>query len=631
MKLRLQIAQPADASIVFEHHGSTVRMGRDPKGEVVLQAPLCDAVSWNHARVDLKSGGAELWDLGSSNGTFVNDRRVEERLPLRVGDRIQLGHTGPMIEVTEIDVNDPVPATPSTWALAKLIAVRNPQIAVSLAAICALVLIVVIFWPRGAPRALSSSLESTAPDVNNHTDAAGSGNKPPAVAADAHPPAKLPPTSSREPVGPSANEIAETKPVDLGTYLRPEKPSVLLQRPIDGEAWGLVAGDKRIYTKNLLLSLPGYRNTIHLDSGVDVMLWGNLPEFSKEGAPVLESGIVLDTPKPGIDLDVTLDRGRIRLSNRKAQGAAHIRLHFQQETWELTLPDQATEVAMELWGMYPPGVAFSKDPGEPGPLSCLGLFVKGKSPVEVKTERQTYTLPPPVSWLTWSTMNTPPIVGPKPLAKAPEWWTTKMVRPAENPRIVDMVLALEDFSEKVLGNPDQDIPSAIWREVRDPSGFGHSILGVLCLGALDDWLRLAEALEDQRPEVRGTAANALIHWSGRSRDNDLVLCQALQKREGYSREQAEIIVGLLHSFSPGELLDRKTYERLVDYLSNQKPVIRDLAFWHLSDKVPREAQKVAYDPFEPDPAKRLPAVEQWRRFLAEGRLPPMAGPTARNP
>jgi len=622
MKLRLQIAQSADASIAFEHQGSTVRLGRDPKGEVVLQGPLCDAVSWNHARVDLVSAGAELWDLGSSNGTFVNDRRVEERAPLKVGDQIQLGHTGPIIEVTEINVNDPVPVMPRAVALANSFKVRNLRIATSLAAVCALVLVAVIYWPRGAPQTVRPTAEPTILDVNRSTDATSSGNKSPAVVADAPPRANLPPAASREPVRPSANESAETRPIDLGTYLRPEKPSVLLQRPIDGEAWGRVARDHRVYTKNLLLSLPGYRNTIHLDTSVDVMLWGNLPEFSKEGAPVLESGVVFDTPKTGFDLEVTLDRGRIRLSNRKAQGAAHIRLHFQQETWELTLPDQATEVAAELWGMYPPGVAFSIDPRTPGPLSCLGLFANGKSPVEVKTEHQTYRLLPPVSWLIWSTMNTPPIVGPKPLSKAPDWWTTKMVRSTESPRIVDMVLALEDYSEKVLGNPDQDIPSAIWREVRDPSGFGHSILGVLCLGALDDWLRLAEALEDQRPEVRCTAANALIHWSGRSRDNDLVLCQALQRREGYSREEAEVIVGLLHSFSPSELLDRKTYERLIDFLSNDKPVIRDLAFWHLSDKVSPEAQKIGFDAFEPDQARRLPAVEQWRRFLAEGRLPP---------
>ena len=511
---------------------------------------MCDAVSWNHARVDLDSGGAELWDLGSSNGTFVNDQRVEGHVPLKVGDRVQLGHTGPMIEVTEIDVNDPVPAMPSAVALAKSFAARNPRIAISLAAICALVLIAVIFWPRGGTRTTAPITEPPGPDVNQPSNATGPGNKSPAVAADAVPPVPVRPAPGSVPAEPSPNRSAETQPVDLGTYLRPEKPSVLLQRPIDGEAWGRIAGGNRIYTKNLLLSLPGYRNTIHLDTGVDVMLWGNLPEFSKQAAParkgevganssslaapVLESGIVLDAPKPGIDVEVTLDRGRIRLSNRKPRDAAHIRLHFQQETWDLTLPDQATEIAVELWGMYPPGVAFSKDPQAPGPLSCLGLFVKGKSPVEVITERQTYTLPP-VSWLTWSTMNEPPIVGPMSLDKTPEWWTTKMVRPTESPRIVDMFLALEDFSEKVLHNPDEDIPGALWRQVRDSPDFGHRILGVLCLGALDGWLQLAEALEDHNPEVRGTAAIALIHWSGRSRDNDLVLCQALHKPRGYSR------------------------------------------------------------------------------------------------
>lgn len=48
-------------------------------------------VSGRHARVFLSSGYAVVEDLGSTNGTFVNDSRITEPNDLEIGDRIQIG------------------------------------------------------------------------------------------------------------------------------------------------------------------------------------------------------------------------------------------------------------------------------------------------------------------------------------------------------------------------------------------------------------------------------------------------------------------------------------------------------------------------------------------------------------
>jgi diguanylate cyclase (GGDEF)-like protein len=48
-------------------------------------------LSRSHARVIWLAGTHMVEDLGSTNGTFVNDERVTEPKPLRDGDRIQLG------------------------------------------------------------------------------------------------------------------------------------------------------------------------------------------------------------------------------------------------------------------------------------------------------------------------------------------------------------------------------------------------------------------------------------------------------------------------------------------------------------------------------------------------------------
>jgi pSer/pThr/pTyr-binding forkhead associated (FHA) protein len=58
------------------------------------QLVFCDAtVSRHHARLELREGRWFLVDLGSSNGTVVNGRRVRDA-EVRAGDRVRLGGAG---------------------------------------------------------------------------------------------------------------------------------------------------------------------------------------------------------------------------------------------------------------------------------------------------------------------------------------------------------------------------------------------------------------------------------------------------------------------------------------------------------------------------------------------------------
>jgi pSer/pThr/pTyr-binding forkhead associated (FHA) protein len=68
--------------------GEVTNIGRD--------ASQCDivvdnsTVSRQHARVRLEDGRFVLYDLASSNGTFVNDERVQKQ-PLLDGDKVRFG------------------------------------------------------------------------------------------------------------------------------------------------------------------------------------------------------------------------------------------------------------------------------------------------------------------------------------------------------------------------------------------------------------------------------------------------------------------------------------------------------------------------------------------------------------
>lgn len=67
-----------------------LRIGRDPNNELVLAD---DGVSRRHARIERRSDRIVLMDVGSTNGTLLNDAELSGIAELRTGDRIQVGAT----------------------------------------------------------------------------------------------------------------------------------------------------------------------------------------------------------------------------------------------------------------------------------------------------------------------------------------------------------------------------------------------------------------------------------------------------------------------------------------------------------------------------------------------------------
>ncbi|HEX8843098.1 MAG TPA: FHA domain-containing protein [Pyrinomonadaceae bacterium] len=83
------------------------RLGRDPGMEIAIEAAAA-VVSRKHAEIQRRDGQYMLVDLGSFNGTLLNDQRITSPTPLYDGDRIQLGMGGPILRF--IDPAHPAPA-----------------------------------------------------------------------------------------------------------------------------------------------------------------------------------------------------------------------------------------------------------------------------------------------------------------------------------------------------------------------------------------------------------------------------------------------------------------------------------------------------------------------------------------
>lgn len=85
----LEIVEGSNAGMEIPVNAS-VELGRDPR----LAQPLDDdQVSRQHALISPGSDGVTIEDLGSSNGTYVNDQPIEGRQTLRAGDRVRVGLT----------------------------------------------------------------------------------------------------------------------------------------------------------------------------------------------------------------------------------------------------------------------------------------------------------------------------------------------------------------------------------------------------------------------------------------------------------------------------------------------------------------------------------------------------------
>jgi pSer/pThr/pTyr-binding forkhead associated (FHA) protein len=84
------ILHPPDGKPRSVKLGASMMIGRAPECELMIDDTYASA---QHARLFGKNGSWYVEDLGSTNGTFVNDQKLAAPAMVQPGDRIRIGTT----------------------------------------------------------------------------------------------------------------------------------------------------------------------------------------------------------------------------------------------------------------------------------------------------------------------------------------------------------------------------------------------------------------------------------------------------------------------------------------------------------------------------------------------------------
>lgn len=100
-QLSLEITEGADAGRLIPLE-DTLSIGRSPDNIFTLDD---DQVSRHHARVNVEGGTTVIEDMGSRNGTFVNEQAISGRRQLTEGDRVRIGVTVMAVQAAHAQVS----------------------------------------------------------------------------------------------------------------------------------------------------------------------------------------------------------------------------------------------------------------------------------------------------------------------------------------------------------------------------------------------------------------------------------------------------------------------------------------------------------------------------------------------
>lgn len=95
-RLVVERAPGHEPGMIYDLDGDDLVLGRGDAAEIRLEDPFASS---RHARVYEQAGIVVIEDLGSTNGTYLNEELLDGPRPLHPGDRVRIGDSELTFEV----------------------------------------------------------------------------------------------------------------------------------------------------------------------------------------------------------------------------------------------------------------------------------------------------------------------------------------------------------------------------------------------------------------------------------------------------------------------------------------------------------------------------------------------------
>ncbi len=370
--------------------------------------------------------------------------------------------------------------------------------------------------------------------------------------------------------------------------------------------WESIAAKSDVAADRLLVAMFG-ADLSSLNGAVQTRLVADVGQRGPFAS--LETRVQFHAAKDA-DLDMSLERGIVVLSNKKKTGEAKVLLRVADETFEVVLHDAKSRVGIEVHGRHMPGPPKLKAAKDDAPVVTMLLFaLQGEAVVATGQNATRLQAPPGAALFMWDSVSRTSEVHR--FEKLPDF--AKPFDEKERKLFETMCGYAKPLADKP-GETRKLLQKAV--SSADPLERKAAVVG---MGALDDLSGLFDALGDAKHgDVRDTAVLVARHWVGRDQTHSQQWYDGALK-QGYTPTQAKNMLYLLNGIEPDKLRQPGTYDILIAGLNHGKAPIRELARWHLVRLVPG-GDKIAYDAAAAEP-QRLQAIAQWRRLVPEGEVP----------
>ena len=325
------------------------------------------------------------------------------------------------------------------------------------------------------------------------------------------------------------------------------------------------------------------------------------------------TAVTIVPPSQAAPVGFEIEQGRLTLRRSEPpqpgavdNSAVPLALALRDRLWRLELLTPGTVCGIEVTLLQP------EQPGQVlAPNNYTGALYVISGSVRLADGGGKVTVIEGKDWLSLS-----PNDGQQPAAKPPLLAVPEWLDPAAKPTLTWRRFADLFEKEFYVGDPPATLPLS----ENVPPMIKHnrayiSALAVKCLALVGGYESLASALNADHQESRAAAVEGLRNWLASAEGNGELLEEALAKQ--FPDEEVRIISRLLWGYSKKDAHDFAASQQLVDWLTHNNLVIRELAFYHIYRLTGR---KYDYHPMRPA-AQREAAVRRWQDHVEkEGAL-----------